>query len=48
MASDNGLVTAYAQDGEGGGKSLNWNEVHSWDNDSEFLWVHLDLTHPHA
>lgn len=48
MDANDGLVTAYSLNDEGSGKSLNWDEVRCWENETDFLWVHLDLTHPHA
>ena len=48
MNASDGLVAAYTLNGEGGGKSLNWDEVHSWKSDTDFLWIHLDLSHPRA
>ena len=48
MDANDGLVTAYSLNGEGGGKSLNWDEVRCWQSATDFLWVHLDLTHPQA
>lgn len=48
MDTDDGLVAAYALDGVGSGKALNWDEVHSWKAEQGLLWVRLDLTHPHA
>ncbi len=44
MDFDIGLVSAYALNGEGGGVRLDWNDVHSWNEETGFLWVHLDLT----
>ncbi len=44
MDSSNGLVAAYALDGDGGGTRLNWEEIRSWNEADGFLWVHLDLT----
>ena len=46
MNASDGLVAAYTLNGAGGGKSLNWDEVRSWKSDTDFLWVHLDFTHP--
>ncbi len=43
-----GLVVAYALNGEGGGRRLSWDEVRSWEDERGFLWVHLDLTDPTA
>ena len=45
---DNGLVCAYALDGEGGGRPLDWPEVEAWaaapeggDGTAGLQWVHL-------
>lgn len=48
MDASDGLVVAYALNGEGGGRRLGWDEVRSWKDEHGFLWVHLDLTHPVA
>ena len=48
MDTGNGLVAAYALNGEGGGKALNWDEIHLWKEEQGLLWIHLDLTHPNA
>jgi len=48
MDFDNGLVFAYTLNGEGGGEKLDWNGVHSWHEETGFLWVHLDFTYTYA
>jgi zinc transporter len=48
MAEENGLITAYALNGRGGGEALGWAGVKRWQPGEGFLWVHLDFTHPEA
>lgn len=48
MEPDKGLVAAYTLNGAGGGKSLSWEEVQAWNDESGFLWIHLDITNPVA
>ena len=38
---DNGLVCAYALDGQGGGRALDWPEVEAWQANDGLQWVHL-------
>ncbi|MCG8593938.1 MAG: zinc transporter ZntB [Kiloniellales bacterium] len=38
---DNGLVCAYALDGQGGGRVLDWPEVEGWEANDGLQWVHL-------
>ncbi|MDH5258128.1 MAG: zinc transporter ZntB [Gammaproteobacteria bacterium] len=54
METDNGLVAAYAMDGEGKGVELNWDQLTALKNveneknethEAGFVWVHLDYTH---
>lgn len=42
--SDKGLIFAYVLDGEGGGKSLNWDEISLWKEGDGILWLHFDYT----
>ena len=42
MTTEEGLVSAYLLDGEGGGRKLDWAEVTAWTQDQGVLWVHLD------
>jgi zinc transporter len=46
MDSKDGLISAYALDGRGGGSELSWQGVKSWNATDGFLWVHLDFTAP--
>lgn len=41
-----GLVTAYLLDNNGGGKEIGWPEIESWSPKEGFIWVHLDGTAP--
>jgi zinc transporter len=43
MAED-GLICAYALDGQGGGHEVGWPEIRRWRADDGLLWVHLDRT----
>lgn len=38
---DNGLVCAYALDGKGSGRVLDWPEVEAWQANGGLQWVHL-------
>ncbi|MDP8245826.1 MAG: zinc transporter ZntB [Candidatus Hinthialibacter antarcticus] len=42
MSDDDGLLCAYLLDGDGGGQLVGWDAIHSHNNDSLTLWVHLD------
>ena len=44
MEPDNGLITAYVLDGEGGGREIDWRGVREWSPGDGVLWVHLDYT----
>lgn len=44
MDDDNGLVFAYTLDGDGGGRSLNWEDVRKWQPEDGILWTHLDYS----
>ncbi len=44
MSDDDGLLSAYVLDGEGGGKSLGWEGIRAWQPEQGVLWVHLDRT----
>ena len=48
METDNGLVAAYALRSDGTGRALGWDELGNWQEESGFLWLHLDLTHPNV
>jgi zinc transporter len=45
---NNGLITAYLLDGNGGGKNLQWDEIKDYSPDEGVLWVHLDFTHTNS
>jgi len=44
MLDNDSLITAYILDGQGGGKSLDWDEINNWSEADGVLWVHLDYT----
>ena len=44
MGADNGLICAYALDGQGGGREVGWPEIQAWRAGDGLLWVHLDRT----
>lgn len=41
---ENGLIFALLLDGQGGSKSLNWQQVQAWNADQGELWLHLDYS----
>lgn len=45
---DQGLVYAYALDGKGGGRRLDWDGLRAWKTEDGPLWVHLDRTDEQA
>jgi len=47
-AEVDGLICAYALDGAGGGRTLDWAGVRAWTPGDGLLWVHLDRRHEHA
>jgi zinc transporter len=44
MTMEDGLLSAYVLDGQGGGRSGGWELVHGWKPSDGLLWVHLDRT----
>lgn len=46
--SDNGLITAYLLDGNGGGQQFTWDEIRQWQPNQGTLWVHIDYTQEYA
>ncbi len=47
--STEGLLYAFLLDGNGGGRRLDWSEVVACNpRDNEWLWLHLDYSHPKA
>lgn len=46
--NNDGLITAYILDGEGGGRRVGWKEIQEWTPRAGFLWVHLNFTAPEA
>jgi zinc transporter len=43
-----GLLRAFVLNGDGGGVSASWAEVHTWTPEAGPLWVHLDAESPAA
>jgi zinc transporter len=41
MAEEDGLISAYLLDGNGGGKQIGWSEIGDWAPGQGALWVHL-------
>lgn len=39
-----GLVHAFLLDGDGGGRTLNWDEINNWDPSQGKIWIHLSYT----
>ncbi len=50
MSADDsrGLVCAYALDGHGGGRLLDWTGINATHPPAEVRWIHLDFTSEHA
>lgn len=48
MGELDGLICAFALDGQGGGKRLDWAGVRDWTPDDGVLWVHLDRKEAHS
>ncbi len=46
--NDNGLVTAWLLDGQGGGRRLGWEDIAGWRPDHGLIWIHLDYSHPNS
>lgn len=46
--STQGLISSYRLDGKGGGKPLEWNDIHEDTAKSDITWLYLDYTHPKA
>ena len=44
MDDNTGLIFAFALDGIGGGKELNWDAIKKWNHEKGTLLVHLDYT----
>jgi zinc transporter len=42
MSDDDGLVFAYALDGQGGARHVGWPEIEAWQAGEGTLWIHLD------
>jgi zinc transporter len=48
MANNDGLITAYILDGNGGGKRVGWKEIQQWTATAGLLWIHLNFEVPEA
>jgi zinc transporter len=42
MSDEDGLICAFLLDGEGGGRSLAWQDIDAWREGDGLIWVHLD------
>ena len=42
MSANNGLIRAYILDGEGGSRTVGWDEIENWQPSQGLLWIHLD------
>jgi len=42
MSGSSGFIFAFALDGKGGGRSLDWEGVKTWRREEGILWIHLD------
>ncbi|SHJ61419.1 zinc transporter [Malonomonas rubra DSM 5091] len=40
---ESALISGFLLNGEGGGKEVDWAEIHNWSADQGLLWLHLDL-----
>lgn len=45
---DNGLVTAWRLDRNGGGNRIDWAEIAAWQPVDGLIWIHLDYSHPNS
>lgn len=45
MTNGDGLLAAFVLDGQGGGRTLDWDGVEQWRREQGILWLHLDRTH---
>ena len=48
MSESDGLIASYLFDGKGGGKSMNWQDIATWQPQDGPLWVHLDYKQAEA
>jgi len=44
MTQATGLIAAYIFDGNGGGRSIGWEDIKNWSSDDGILWLHMDYT----
>jgi zinc transporter len=45
---NDGLVTAWLLDSQGGGRRIGWAEISDWRPADGLLWIHLDYSHPQS
>ncbi len=45
---DNGLVTAWQLDRNGGGSRIGWPQIATWQQDEGLIWIHLDYSDPNS
>jgi len=48
MTRQDGLITGYHLDGNGGGREIGWEQIDGAPPDGGFQWIHLDYTAPRA
>ena len=48
MDTTEGLVCAYLLDGDGGGRTLGWEDIRAWTPALGTIWIHLDYAGPMA
>ncbi len=44
MPTEDSLLLAFILDGQGSGRKIGWQEVHTWTPEQGTLWVHFDIT----
>ncbi|MDH3429466.1 MAG: zinc transporter ZntB [Gammaproteobacteria bacterium] len=47
-ADETGLICAYELDGQGGGRSMAWQDIDTSSSPGRTRWIHLDFRAPHA
>ncbi len=48
MTDETGLIFGYLLDGQGGGKSLDWDQVKQWQPAHGVLWLHMEYSDPYV
>lgn len=48
MKEETGLLLAYVLDGKGGGRSIDFEDLKTFNPSEGWLWAHFDATHPDA